>query len=419
MMREALPSEPMPRPTIAIVGNVQTPYRIQVHRRFAREIPEVQLWSLFTHDVPDAPWRLAEDPEIRPVMFGRGESVENRAKIRYALHEWRKGGRICRWLEEHNVRFVVAGGYADPAQLRVVRWCRSRGIPCFMWSDSNIRGDLARGVRRLVKNMVVRWAVRAATGCMPFGSLGREYFLKYGAKPERVFLVPFEPDYDLIETLDEGYIKATAARLGLAPDRRRIVFTGRLVRVKRVDLAIDAFCAIAAERPEWDLVIVGTGELREQLAARVPEGLRGRVIWTGFLGDQRDVSAVYRSSDVLVLPSDYEPWALVVNEAVCAGLVVVATDVVGAAAELVEDGVSGRLFPPGDLGALTRCLREVTEADRLAEMKEATKGVLARWRREGDPVAGLRKALRVAGVLHAGEGVGSGSGAEGGDGIGR
>lgn len=409
----------MSRPTVAIVGNVQTPYRIQVHRRFAREIPEIRLWSLFTHDVPDAPWKLAEDPEIGPVMFGRGESVENRAKFRYALHEWRKGGRICRWLEEHDVRFVVAGGYADPAQLRVIRWCRSRGVPCFMWSDSNIRGDLARGVWRVAKNVVVRWAVGASTGCMPFGSLGREYYLKYGARPERVFLVPFEPDYGLIENLDEGYIKAAAARLGLAPGRRRIVFTGRLVKVKRVDLAIDAFCAIAAERPEWDLVIVGTGELRERLEKRAPAELRERVIWTGFLGDQRDVSAVYRSSDVLVLPSDYEPWALVVNEAVCAGMVVVATDVVGAAAELVEDGVSGRVFPPGDLGALTRCLREVTQEERLRGMKEAAAGVLARWRREGDPVEGLRGALRVAGVLGPDGGGGSAGGAEGGDGAGR
>lgn len=391
-----------PRPTVAIVGNVQTPYRLQVHRRFAREIPEIRLASLFTHDVPDSPWKIPEDPEIGTVMFGRGEDVTRRASPSQAHRGWAKGGRICRWLREHDARFVVAGGYDDPAQIRVIRWCRARGIPCFLWSDSNIRGDTAAGAKRFVKNRVLRWVVRSVTGFLVFGSRGREYFRRYGARDADIFTVPFEPDYDLIENLPAEYIDATARRLGLTPGRRRVVFTGRLAQQKRVDLVIDAFARIAAERPDWELVIVGTGPLRESLEARVPPDLRPRVVWTGFLGDQREVSAVYRSGDVLVLPSDYEPWALVVNEAAAAGLALVTTDVVGASAELIEDGVNGRLFPIGDLDALTAALRDVTDPANLERMKAASATVLARWRSRGDPVAGLRAALEATGVLPAG-----------------
>jgi glycosyltransferase involved in cell wall biosynthesis len=126
--------------------------------------------------------------------------------------------------------------------------------------------------------------------------------------------------------------------------------------------------------------------------------LRSRVTWTGFLGDQRDVSALYRASDVLVLPSDYEPWAVVINEAAAAGLAIVCTDVVGAAAELVRDGVNGRLFPPGHLDRLVTALSEVTNAERVAGLKANSRVVLDDWRRRGDPVEGLRRALISVGV---------------------
>jgi glycosyltransferase involved in cell wall biosynthesis len=177
------------------------------------------------------------------------------------------------------------------------------------------------------------------------------------------------------------------------------VYSGRLVPEKRVDLAIDAFACVAAQRPEWDLVIAGDGVLRAELEARVPAPLRPRVTWTGFLADPADVSAVYRLCDVLVLPSDYEPWALVVNEAAAAGLAVVSSSVVGAAHELVREGVNGALFPPGQVGAAAAALLSVTDPSRVDALRAGSARVLEAWRKQGDPVEGLRAALRHCGVL--------------------
>jgi glycosyltransferase involved in cell wall biosynthesis len=217
-----------------------------------------------------------------------------------------------------------------------------------------------------------------------------------------VFFFPYEPDYALVSRVSEESLAAVRERFNLNPGRRRIVYSGRLMPFKRVDLLIDAFAAIAPDRPDWDLLIVGDGPERERLAARLPADLAPRVTWTGFLDDQRAVGAIYRLSDVLVLPSDFEPWAVVINEAAAAGLAIVASDVVGAAAELVRDGVNGHVFPPGDVAALETALRDVTAADRIDAMKAASAEVLADWRRRGDPVAGLRRALRWAGVLPGG-----------------
>ena len=387
------------RPGLAIIANSHTPYRLHLHRRIAAEIPEIRLWSVFTHEQSNAPWGFHVPAEIGPISFGEGESSAVQDSPRRAAHEWRKGGRIIEWMRRTNVRAAVVMGYNDPARLRIIRWCHRQGLPCYLFGDSNIRGDRAAGLKALAKRWLVTRVVKACTGVLPCGTLGAAYFAKYGAVPERTFCFPYEPDYDLIRRLTAQEIEAARQRFKLRPDRRLVLFSGRLAQPKRPDLLLDAFAAIARERPEWDLLVVGDGPLRSSLGQRVPEALRHRIVWAGFLDDQRTVSALYRASDVLVLPSDYEPWAVVVNEAAAAGLAIIASDVVGAAAELVRDGVNGRTFPAGDLAALTAALLDATAPARIDLMKVASAGVLDDWRRRGDPIDGLRRALAVGGIL--------------------
>ncbi len=388
----------MPLP-IAIISNSQTPYRIHLHQRVARELPQVVLWSLYTHEISNSAWPFDAPDEIRPVLFGKGESCLNQDKPAHALREWKRGGCIICWLKEHGIGFVLMMGYNDVGRLRIIRWCRRNGVPCFLFGDSNIHGDTAVGIKAAIKKIVVSRIVRSCDGVLACGTLGKAYFAKYGARADRMFCFPYEPDYRLIQTLSSEQIDRVRQQFGLPVGRRRLVYSGRLIQIKRVDLLIDAFIAIAALRPTWDLVIVGDGPLHENLRAQVPTELAGRIIWTGFADDQSTVSAIYRASDVLVLPSDYEPWALVINEAAAAGMAIVSSNVVGAAAELVRDNENGRLFPPGDLAALIQCLLDVTDPQKTESMRKASAGLLAQWRERGDPVKGLRDAIRSVGLL--------------------
>jgi glycosyltransferase involved in cell wall biosynthesis len=233
------------------------------------------------------------------------------------------------------------------------------------------------------------------------GSLGRAYFEKYGVPPGDVFYSPYEPNYQLIQSLDGDKLRESADRFALKAGRHRIVFSGRMKPVKRPELLIQAYVGIAGRRPDWDLVMIGDGPMRDELKRMIPAELAGRVIWTGFLDDQATVSALYRNCDVLALPSDYEPWALVINEAVAAGLAVVCSDVVGAAAELVTPGVNGEKFPAGSLSGLTDALLRATDPARVDNYKAASAPILERWRELADPVEGLRKALAHVGALPA------------------
>lgn len=388
------------RQVVVSVCDSLPPYRVRVHRRIIAETPAVRFHTLCTHD-PRAggSWEAVAQLVVPHESFGDGESPLSRGKLSTHFREWRKGGRIIRWLREHGPSAVIVNGYNDPGRLRILLWCRMHGVPVFCWGDSNIRNDQATGIKALAKRLLVGGVVQLCFGVFPFGSLGAAYFRKYGARPSRIFLMPMEPDYERIESISPEEIEVVRARYRLASDRKRILYCGRLAPEKRVDLAIGAFAAIAADRPDWDLLIAGEGPLRDSLALLVPAPLAHRVIWTGGIHDSQQVFAVYAACDVLILPSDHEPWALVVNEAAASGLAIVCTDVVGASPELVHEGVNGSLAPRGDAEALAACLRRVTDPAQVDKMKRASREVLRAWRETGDPVAGFHRAMRACGVL--------------------
>lgn len=383
-------------PCVAIVANAPSPYRLHQHRRFATEIPGIRLHSLFTHEYNNQPWKFDFDPVINAEVFGPGEAATERNKPSAQLREWRRAGRVIRRLREIDPDVVIVTGWGDALRHRVFAWLRRNRVPHFVFGDSNIHGDFARGLVRTAKSMILRHAIRNATGVVCVSEFGRRYFARYGATPDRTVMIPQEPDYALIESITRDEVESAGRELGLDPGRRRIVFSGRLVRNKRPDLLIDAFLRIAPERPEWDVVFLGNGPLLDELSAKADSAAPGRIRFLGFVDDQRRVTAIYANGHILALPSDHEPWALVVNEAVAVGLAIVASDVVGAAPHLVHEGVNGRVFPHGDLDALTAALREATDPAVNDAMRAASPGVLADWRRNADQVDGLRRCIEMA-----------------------
>jgi len=124
---------------------------------------------------------------------------------------------------------------------------------------------------------------------------------------------------------------------------------GRLDPVKDQAGLVRAFAALDHTNRDPRLVLVGDGPSRDELGGLTRDlGLQARV---HLLGERRDISTVLASLDVFVLPSIAEGISNTVLEAMASALPVVATSV-GGSPELIEDGVTGRLVPRMDPGAL-------------------------------------------------------------------
>lgn len=392
--------EPDTRPGLVIISNSVTPYLVNLHQLVAAGIPELKLLSPITHGIADFDWQVSLPPEINAQNFSSatGEHPQDNP-LRRPLVEIRKGRQLTRYLEQHNARAIIINGYRYISYLWLMNYCYRRNIPFFVRNDSNIRNEPALSlIKRTIKRGLYHWWMRRAAGVFSMGSLGDAFFVKYGADPSRLYRAPYWPDFSAFATCDASGLERFRQTFGLRPNRRYLMFSGRLVSVKRVDLVVDAFVAIAADRPNWDLLIAGDGVLRPALQRRVPEVLKSRVVWTGFL-DGVNMRLAYHAADVLVLPSDREPWAVVVQEAMAAGLVVVASDVVGAAHELVEDGQSGRIFPIGNLRALEAALLDVTANEKFAQYKRHSHEAVKQYQIDVDPIQEIRRALTDVGVL--------------------
>lgn len=388
------------RPRLAYVVHLLYPFRLHVQQRIAREVPEFRLHTLVTWEQRRHQWQFREDDEIGLRFLPDGVTEQENAQWRHRPRDWHAARHLIRWFKEQKPALVVMCGYAFPSHFRAIQWLRRNGVPYMLWSDSNVLDDRATGLKRWVKDRIVRPIVRDAKGVLVCGTQGAKYYSRYGATPEKTFFCPVVPDYRLIEECSPERIDATRREFGLAPERRRFLHCARLIPLKSTDNIVRAFVDIAERRPEWDLVIVGDGPMRAELESLVPPALKKRVVFTGFTQDQATTAAIERCCDVLVHPGYSEAWGVVLLEAAAAGLAIIASDVVGAAADFVKDGVNGVLVPPRSVERLTRAMLEVTsDLVRLEGMKSASREIGHAFREKADPIAGLRGALAHAGVL--------------------
>jgi len=139
-----------------------------------------------------------------------------------------------------------------------------------------------------------------------------------------------------------------------------VIFVGRLAKVKRADLLLEAFRSLVAQKPTR-LLILGDGPELGQLQYWVAAHSLDSVCY--FAGFHANPLPWIRNSDLLVLPSDYEGAPTVLVEAMGCGIQVVSTDCPGGSGEVLGHGRYGQLVPPGDSQALADAMyRSLTGA---------------------------------------------------------
>jgi len=200
-----------------------------------------------------------------------------------------------------------------------------------------------------------------------------------GIPDEHVTRVPFVVDNDwwIMQSrlVDRDSVRAS---WGARPDTSVILFCAKLQPWKRPLDLLQAFSQ--AKMANSLLVFAGEGPLREALqseAARL--GCDDNVRFLGFV-NQSQLPACYSASDLLVLPSEYEPFGLVVNEAMLCGCMAAASDQVGAGRDLIAPVDRSFIYPCGDVAALASLLRRaLSDPERLAKLRAAAFERMKTW----------------------------------------
>lgn len=187
--------------------------------------------------------------------------------------------------------------------------------------------------RRRMQYILGKWLVRRAARVRTVSERGKRGLLAAGVLADRIDVVPIPADVTSLSSL--------ALERRYDGSGTSLLYVGRLEREKGVDVLIRSL------QPGWDLTVVGAGSMEGDLRS-LAEHVGASVSFVGF---QQDLRSYLAAADIAVVPSLSEGWGLAAIEAAASGLPVVMTDT-GCAGELLVDGVSALVVPPGDAVAL-------------------------------------------------------------------
>ena len=275
---------------------------------------------------------------------------------------------------------VLLTGYVYATFWIAVIAAKFSGVPVLFGTDAtSLQPRDGKRWKVVVKKRLLPAIFRLADVVIILSEAGRQFILRMGIPESRVVLTPFVVDNEWWrQRASEANRSEVRGRWGIPEDALVVLFCAKLQPWKRPDDVLRAFAKANVDGTY--LVFAGDGAMRAELeAAAKGLGVADRVRFLGFV-NQTGLPGVYCASDVLVLASDYEPFGLVVNEAMLCGRPAIVSDRVGARSDLVKEGQTGFSYPCGDSDALAKILAAVlSDRNRLAELSRAAATRMETW----------------------------------------
>jgi len=266
---------------------------------------------------------------------------------------------------------VLISGYVHLNNWLIAAACQAMQIPVLCWADSNLRAEAHKPRWKLLgKRVLLSVFLPRISAFIACGGSARAYFEHYGVSPEAVFIAPFAIGIARfrrrVRETSREQLAELRARWRIPQGPRIVMFCGKLTAAKR---PLDVLRAVQRlGRTDTLAVFVGDGELRAELEQSAPL----QAIVTGFI-NQADMPLVLSLADVLVLSSEYEPYGVVVAEAQALGVPAIVSDACGChgPGSVLRDGVSGFVYPMGDIERLANHIQQLLDdAGLMARMRE-------------------------------------------------
>jgi glycosyltransferase involved in cell wall biosynthesis len=247
---------------------------------------------------------------------------------------------------------ILTSGWIDKGYVRICRQLRNDGIPVIAGCDTQWTGS----VRQQIAGLTAKWHIRRSIDVLwVTGERQAVLARALGYHGDRLWDGYYACDW-------EAFAKASTRETGhedrksSSADLPYFLFVGRYVEEKAIDVLADAYLEYQRRVAHpWRLVCAGTGPLRDRL-------LRAGAEDRGFV-QPSDLPALMHSASAFILPSRFEPWGVVVQEAAASRLPLILSDACGAGVHLLREHLNGYSFPLGDKRSLADRMIAMTEID--------------------------------------------------------
>lgn len=275
---------------------------------------------------------------------------------------------------------VILTGYVYATFWIAVLAAKVSGVPVLFGTDAtSLQPRDGKRWKIVIKKRLLPAIFRLADIVIILSEAGRQFILSLGIPDSRVVVTPF--------VVDNAWWTERALKVNRSEVRRKwevpedalvVLFCAKLQPWKRPDDVLRAFAKARVEGTY--LVFAGDGAMRARLEAEAKElGIAERTRFLGFV-NQTGLPPVYRSADLFVMPSEYDPCPVVVCEAMLCGCPVMLSDEVRGRFDLVSEGRTGFIYRCGDVEAMTKILADVlSDRARLAELSRNAVERMETW----------------------------------------
>ncbi len=244
-----------------------------------------------------------------------------------------------------NPDITVVSGWQDYLYLRLARELRRKNKIVVVGFDDQWHGTVRQRIGLIIGMcgfLKLFFSHAWVSGIYQF-----EFARKLGFKKNEIIYDLYSADLKLFHS---SFINSKLLKENRYP--HRFLFVGRLETVKGLEILLEAWDLISMSRKDWELLVIGSGTLRSELINK------SDIVFKDFLQPEEMVKEIPQAG-CFILPSNYEPWGVVVHEFAAAGLPLIVSNCVGAATEFVVHGLNGYLFNSNNSSQLSMAMLKI------------------------------------------------------------
>lgn len=346
----------MKKNKVALIHNIIAPYRVPLFEGLAKH-HSIDLSVYFCANIHKGrKWGILESDIYKyEVLFG--------ITLEFAGITYHINPTIILKLIKGKYDVIIISGNTDFTTQAAFIISKLLKTPTILWSEGieSAQSLLGRFISPLTK-----YIVRNVDAVIVPGTASRDFHIKQGAVPEKIFIAPNIVDNKMFMQQSSKFKKEKERfkqELNIQ-NEKIILFVGRLVKLKGVEYLIRAYKKLKGEYGDCCLVIIGDGILKNGLEEIcIKEDIKD-VHFTGWLSEERII--YYSIADLFVLPTLKDLCPLVINEAMCCGLPVISTNAAGCAVDIIIPSENGFIVDAANTDQLCSAIKEILLNEELS-----------------------------------------------------
>ncbi len=345
---------------VAIITNIPAPYRVDFFDFLQKNYKDYHFTIIYSSKNEDnRNWKIDES-KMNDCVFLASKTIK--IKKRYDNYYLHIPVGVAKALDEIKPDVVVGSEY-NPTILQALHYCKSKKIPFVSWTDGTLFSERNRN---FVQKFLRRYVIAKADSYIGSSTKSKEAQIYYGADERKCHV-------SLLSVDVEKYIQEPRGT-----GKGKILYVGSLIERKGVDLL---FRALSKINNPFDLYLAGNGDEKENLEHMADElGIKQKIHFLGQLA-REELLTHYADSDLFVLPTREDCFALVILEAICSKLPIVCSKYADGAYDMIIEGENGYVIDPYNAKEFAEKIdRLLGNPELCQEMRKLSEEVIDKFR---------------------------------------